>query len=64
MKKNILWIVVGVVVLLIIGICWSSYNGLVAAQQEVDAKWADVETQYQRRSDLIPNLVYSVKGYA
>lgn len=64
MKKNILWIVVGVVVLLIIGICWSSYNGLVATQQEVDAKWADVETQYQRRSDLIPNLVNTVKGYA
>lgn len=64
MKKNVLWIVAGVVVLLIIGICWSSYNGLVATQQEVEARWADVETQYQRRSDLIPNLVNTVKGYA
>ncbi len=40
------------------------YNGLVSAQEEVKAAWAQVENQYQRRADLIPNLVETVKGYA
>ena len=40
------------------------YNGLVSAQEEVKASWAQVENQYQRRADLIPNLVETVKGYA
>lgn len=39
-----------------------SYNGLVRLSQDVDAQWAQVETQYQRRYDLIPNLVESTKG--
>jgi LemA protein len=38
------------------------YNGLVTKSQAIDAQWAQVETQYQRRFDLIPNLVNSVKG--
>ena len=42
----------------------STYNGLVTLEQEVDAQWAKVEVQYQRRLDLIPNLVETVKGYA
>ena len=42
----------------------SSYNGLVSMDEGVQTKWADVETQYQRRADLIPNLVNTVKGYA
>ena len=42
----------------------SAYNGLVSMDEGVQTKWADVETQYQRRADLIPNLVNSVKGYA
>ncbi|HQM16140.1 MAG TPA: LemA family protein [Candidatus Woesebacteria bacterium] len=40
-----------------------SYNGLVQKAQEVDAQWAQVETSYQRRYDLIPNLVEAAKGY-
>ena len=41
---------------------WSTYNRLVTARENVDNQWAQVETQYQRRLDLIPNLVESVKG--
>lgn len=41
-----------------------NYNSLVEQQQAVDQAWAEVETQYQRRADLIPNLVNTVKGYA
>lgn len=59
MKKT--WIILGVVVLLIVGFVWSTYNKLVTANEAVDGQWAQVETQYQRRFDLIPNLVESVK---
>jgi len=41
-----------------------NYNSLVEKQQKVDQSWAEVENQYQRRADLIPNLVSTVKGYA
>ncbi len=41
---------------------WTTYNGLIATSENVDNQWAQVETQYQRRFDLIPNLVESVKG--
>lgn len=41
-----------------------NYNSLVEEQQMVDQKWAEVENQYQRRADLIPNLVNTVKGYS
>lgn len=41
-----------------------NYNSLVEQQQTVDQTWAEVENQYQRRADLIPNLVNTVKGYA
>jgi len=41
---------------------WSLYNGLVKASENIDGQWAQVQTQYQRRFDLIPNLVNSVKG--
>ena len=58
----------GIIVLVVIGLCllWfvSKYSGLVGAQESIDSVWAKVETQYQRRADLIPNLVSTVKGYA
>lgn len=41
-----------------------NYNSMVELDENVNAKWAQVQTQYQRRSDLIPNLVSTVKGYA
>src|ERR1700757_3660081 len=58
--------IVAVVVLLIIGfaIGATSYNRLVGLKQGVDAQWAEVENQYQRRADLIPNLVQTVSGAA
>ncbi len=40
------------------------YNNMVEKDETIGQKWADVQTQYQRRSDLIPNLVSTVKGYA
>src|SRR5437762_8157470 len=43
---------------------WGNYNRLVTLDQEVNKKWADVQTQYQRRMDLIPNLVNTVQGAA
>ena len=55
--------IVAVVVLLLLGFyTWSSYNHLVTANEKIDGQWAQVETQYQRRFDLIPNLVNSVQG--
>ena len=63
MKNKGLWIAVGIVVVVIIVVI-SSYNGLVKKSEEAMMAWSNVETAYQRRSDLIPNLVNTVKGYA
>ncbi len=60
-------ITLGVIVLLIVllgGCGVSNYNGMNTASKEVDQKWADVQSSYQRRSDLIPNLVSTVKAAA
>jgi len=54
-----------IVVLLVAGVATASiYNGIVTKHETITAKWAQVENQLQRRNDLIPNLVNSVKGYA
>ena len=62
MKKSTIIIIAVAVILVIWGV--SSYNGLVNIEEGVNGQWANVETQYQRRADLIPNLVSTVKGYA
>ena len=64
MKKNKGLIITIVVIVLVALWGISSYNGLVGMDENVSNKWANVETQYQRRSDLIPNLVNTVKGDA
>jgi LemA protein len=63
-KGTIILICIAGALLLIAGFCISKYNGFVDANAEVDKKWANVESVYQRRADLIPNLVATVKGYA
>lgn len=62
MKKSVIITLVVVGLLLIWGV--TGYNGLVTLDEQVQTQWANVETQYQRRGDLIPNLVNTVKGYA
>ena len=62
MKKSTL-ILIGVIAVIVIYVIFA-YNGLVSKQEQLRSKWSQVETQYQRRSDLIPNLVATVKGYA
>ena len=65
--KNKLWLWVGIpVAIILLGIFWyiGIYNSLIRLNEEANNKWAQVETQYQRRVDLIPNLVSTVKGAA
>ena len=65
MKKGCIGLIVlGVIALALFGWVKNSYNGLVADQESVETAWAQVENVYQRRADLIPNLVETVKGYA
>ena len=64
MSNSMRWVVV-LGVLAIIAL-WgvNVYNGLVEGQEDVESAWSQVENQYQRRADLVPNLVATVKGYA
>lgn len=62
MKRNT---TIFIVVLVMLGLyAVSSYNGMVSRDEDVNEKWAQVQNVYQRRMDLIPNLVNTVKGYA
>lgn len=63
MKKKSTWIIIGVIVLIVI---WaiSINNRMVGMEENVNKSWGNVENVYQRRADLIPNLVNTVKGYA
>jgi len=62
MKK----ILIGLIIAVVLIAAWiiSVYNGIVVKHETIPAKWAQVESQLQRRNDLIPNLVNTVKGYA
>lgn len=67
MKNKAIWIILGVVVglmMLVFLMFGGTYNQLVKTEEQVKAAWAQVENVYQRRLDLIPNLVATVKGYA
>lgn len=63
-KSTITLFVIGAIVILLAGWVTIQYNGMIANDEAVTTAWAGVESQYQRRSDLIPNLVNTVKGYA
>lgn len=63
-RSGLTAIIAAAVVLLLLGTCASTYNKLVRLDQTADAQWAQVENAYQRRADLIPNLVATVKGAA
>ena len=63
-KKAVIWIVVAAVVLGCFAWVKNVYNQIVVSEENVEASWSQVENVYQRRADLIPNLVATVKGYA
>ena len=62
MKKSTIILIAVIAIATIWGV--SAYNGLVKMDESVNTAWSNVENQYQRRADLIPNLVNTVKGYA
>ena len=61
MTNKTLWIILGIIAIIALWI-GGSYNGLVTSKENVNQAWGDVETTYQRRLDLIPNLVNTVQG--
>lgn len=63
-KSQITWISIGAVVLILLLMGGCTYNGMVTEEESVNKSWANVQSSYQRRLDLIPNLVNTVKGYA
>ncbi|MCQ2345528.1 MAG: LemA family protein [Paludibacteraceae bacterium] len=64
MSKKSIWIIVIAAVAAVVFWCIGRYNAMVTAEENVETSWAQVENQYQRRADLVPNLVSTVKGYA
>lgn len=63
-KGTIVLIVVVAVIVILIGFFVGTYNGLVSAEENINGKTAEIQTQLQRRADLIPNFVATVKGYS
>ena len=63
-KKFLPWIIVAVIVIGLYGWASGIYNTAVTLEQDVKESWGNVNTSYQRRNDLIPNIVNTVKGYA
>lgn len=63
-KGTITLLVIGVLILIMVGGTLTTYNGLIAKDEAVATAWGNIQSQYQRRADLIPNLVSTVKGYA
>ncbi len=63
-KGTITLLVIGVLILIMVGGTLPTYNGLIAKDEAVATAWGNIQSQYQRRADLIPNLVSTVKGYA
>jgi len=65
MSKKILWILIPILLIVVL-FMWGKgiYNNMVTHEETVKTAWSQVENQYQRRQDLIPNLVNTVKGYA
>jgi len=63
-KKSIILISIAAVIVLLFSWGISGYNSLVTSREDVNSQWGNVQSKYQRRSDLIPNLVATVKGYA
>lgn len=63
-KGTITLLVIGVLILIMVGGTLTTYNGLIAKDEAVATAWGNIQSQYQRRVDLIPNLVSTVKGYA
>lgn len=63
MKKIVIGVIAFIIVIVLVGGC-NGYNNLVKLDETVKTSWSNVETQYQRRADLIPNLVSTVKGAA
>lgn len=62
-KKMIAAIIILLVVIVPLLIIWSTYNSFVTKETAIEGQWANVESQYQRRADLIPNLVSTARGY-
>lgn len=63
-KGTITLLVIGVLILIMVGGTLTTYNGLIAKDEAVATAWGNIQSQHQRRADLIPNLVSTVKGYA